>query len=346
MLENGFNSLKNLVDSHSSFAVVAHKNPDGDTLGSSLSLYHFLKSQNKNVRIFCYNEPPECLRYLPGIENLEHEFKPLEFEIIVFLDSAAPHLTGFDKSHPQLFDDSMNNIVNIDHHFSSKPFGNLKIVDDTAPSTATIITKLFSHHQWKITPDIATCLFTGLMTDTGSFMHSNTDAETYRIASTLLSKGANLPRITKDIFQTKKVSTLKLWGKVFSNLTLDSSRGVVISGITKKDLEECEADYSELTGAIDYLNSVHDANFACLLAEQGEIVKGSLRTMQEEVDVAEIAGKVGGGGHKKAAGFGVDGKLEKYVGWRVVKDEKKEEEVVDMLEENVKTQISNVKAAA
>lgn len=326
MNHSGYLSLKTLVATRKKFAIIAHKNPDGDTLGSCLAFFHFLRSEGKEVDLICFNEAPESLLFLPGIEQLKNSFRPSIYEYLIFCDSAAPHLTGFDRQYPELFDGTMTNIVNIDHHFSSQAFGEIKIIDDRASATANIILDLFEYNGWRISPDIATCLYTGIMTDTGSFMHSNTDADTLRKAGKLLAKGADLPKITKHIFQTKKISTLRLWGKVFSHLSLDADRRVVLSGITKEDIKASGADYSELTGVIDYLNSVHDADFALLLAEQDKVVKGSLRTMQEEVDVAEIASKLGGGGHKKAAGFGIDGRLEQYTGWRVV-EERREEKI-------------------
>lgn len=321
-LEAGFHLLRQALERHQKFVILAHKNPDADTLGSALALYHLLISNGKEADVVCISDIPEYISFIPGCEAVLKDFSPDAYDVIISCDSAAPHLTGFDKKYPEIFEEKTRyNVINIDHHANGQPFGNTRIIDIHAAATASIIYRIFMFHSWKITPCIATCLMTGIITDTGSFQHSNTDADTLRISARLLAHGANLRSIEKEIFKTKKISTLKLWGKVFSNIIVDQERGVVSSAITNQDLEECDAESAELTGVIDYLNSVEGGDFSLLLSEQGAKVKGSLRTMREEIDVAEIASKVGGGGHTKAAGFSIDGHIKPYVGWRVVSEE-------------------------
>lgn len=322
-----FSQVKSLVEQHQSFVILTHKNPDGDTLGSGLALHHHLKSRGKHSRIVCKTPVPESLFFLPGIDDLKDHFDPHEFDLIISCDSAAPHLTGFHEEWPDIFAENTEyQVINIDHHASSHPFGSLRIIEDTAASTANICYELFVSNGWRITPKIATCLLTGVITDTGSFMHSNTDTNTLRVAARLLALGADLNSIRKDVFCTKNISTLRLWGRVFDNMDVDPETKVVTSAITEKDFKECEADPAELTGVVDYMNSLQGMNFSLLLTEQDKKVKGSLRTMQEEVDVAEIAAKIGGGGHRKAAGFAIPGKLESYKAWKVVEEEEEEED--------------------
>jgi phosphoesterase RecJ-like protein len=193
-------------------------------------------------------------------------------------------------------------------------------VDPNAASATMVVYGLFEALGIEIDRNIATCLLTGLYTDTGSFMHSNTSAETLRVGARLVAKGANLRGISKEIFRTTKISTMHLWGRVMRNVTLTSDK-VAMSVLTENDFKETGASYDEMTGAVDYVNSVPGADYSVILTERGGRVKGSLRTLSDEVNVAEIAAQYGGGGHIKAAGFALEGKLEKEVRWKVVGEE-------------------------
>jgi len=148
-------------------------------------------------------------------------------------------------------------------------------------------------------------------------MHSNTNPITLRMGAKLLQKGANLRLIHKYIFKTTQISTLRLWGRVLQNV-YKNEEGITVSVVTENDFKETGADFSELSGVIDYVNSVPNSNFSIILTERDGKVKGSLRTLNNNIDVCEIAGRFGGGGHKKAAGFTVPGRLQKEVKWTIV----------------------------
>ncbi len=148
-------------------------------------------------------------------------------------------------------------------------------------------------------------------------MHSNTNSEALRIGARLLAKGANLRGISKEIFNTTKISTMRLWGRVLKNIQR-TPKGVTMSVVTQKDFEECGAAYDEMTGVVDYVNSVPGSAYSVILTEKKGAVKGSLRTLNDDVDVSAIAAQYGGGGHIKAAGFTLPGRLEKEVRWKVV----------------------------
>ena len=187
----------------------------------------------------------------------------------------------------------------------------------SAPSTTMVIYQMLTNLNMPIDRNSATALLTGIYTDTGSFVHSNTNSEALRMAARLLAKGANLRGISKDIFNTTKISTMRLWGRVLKN-TYQTPTGVTMSVVTQKDFEDCGATYDEMTGVVDYVNSVPNSAYSVILTEKQGAVKGSLRTLNEDVDVSAIASNYGGGGHTKAAGFTVKGKLEKEVRWIVV----------------------------
>ena len=180
---------------------------------------------------------------------------------------------------------------------------------------------LFSAFKAIITRDIATCLLTGLYTDTGSYMHQNTTSDTLRVGARLMAHGADLASLSKHFFNTKPVNQLRLWGRILNRAKLTED-DVIVSAITQNDLEELKANKDQLSGAIEFLKYVPGIRYAEILSEEeGGRVKGSLRTIRDDVDVSAIASNYGGGGHVKAAGFSIPGKLEREVQWKVVGEE-------------------------
>lgn len=296
--------------------LICHKSPDGDTLGSGFGLYHALKAIGKKPTVACIDPAAPEFSFFPGIETLQVGIDHIDYDLVFTLDAGATHLTGVHEKFPELFNKSRE-VVNIDHHPTNDLYGKYNLVMTKAAANTMIVYQMLTDLELPIPRDAATCLLTGLYTDTGSFMHSNTDQDALRIGARLLAKGANLRSISKDIFNTTKISTMKLWGRVLKN-TYQTPDGVTMSVVTKKDFEETGADYSEMTGAVDYVNSVPNSVYSVILTERDGVVKGSLRTLHDHVDVSAIASQYGGGGHIKASGFAVKGRLEKEVRWRVV----------------------------
>jgi len=306
------------INSAEKILLISHKGPDGDTIGSTIAFYDYLSSIGKKVTPVCFDLIPEPFYFLKNIEHYEQEFVSDDYDLVIILDCGAHYMTNFHETHPELFDKSRP-VINIDHHPSNDGFGTINIINTNACSATSIIYEMFKILNWKFSRHSATALLTGIFTDTGSFMHSNTSAGVMRTAGDLLAKGANLRLIRKHIFKTTPLSTLQLWGRVLKNIHINEN-GVTMTVLNQKDFEETEADYSELTGVIDYVNSIPGSDFSVMLTERDGTVKGSLRTLKNDIDVAEIANEFGGGGHKKAAGFTVPGRLEKEIRWRVVED--------------------------
>lgn len=306
-----------LVKRSQRILIISHRNPDGDTIGAGLGLYHALSLMGKSPEVLCIDPPADVFAFMPGIEQYQVGEPTLNYDAYFIVDAGATHLTGFHESHPELFDKSLE-VVNIDHHQSNDFYGKYNLVMPDVASATAVVFEMLEQLNYPVDRHAATCLLTGVYTDTGSFMHSNTSAEILRIAAKLLSKGANLRSISKDIFNTTKISTMRLWGRVLRNVTQTEDK-VTMSVLRKKDFEDTGADYSEITGVVDYINSVPGSQYSVILTERDGKVKGSLRTLKEEVNVADIASSFGGGGHTKAAGFAIEGRLEKEVKWKVVK---------------------------
>jgi len=314
--KNELKGIKEAIDRAETVLLIPHKNPDGDTIGSALGLYHTLIQMGKKPTVDCIDEPAPIFAYMPGIETVQVGIKHVDYDLVFILDAGATHLTGVHEEYPQLFDKSRE-VINIDHHPTNDFYGKYNVVVPSAPSTTMVIYQMLMDLDLPLDRHSATALLTGIYTDTGSFVHSNTNAEALRMAARLLAKGANLRGISKDIFNTTKISTMRLWGRVLKN-TYTTPDGVTMSVVTQKDFEECGATYDEMTGVVDYVNSVPDSAYSVILTEKQGAVKGSLRTLNDDVDVSAIASNYGGGGHTKAAGFTVKGKLEKEVRWKVV----------------------------
>lgn len=303
---------------------VCHRNPDGDAIGSLLGMGLLIEKSfpDKVVTFHCKDPVPELFHFLPGAFRVQPppSLPDAKNSIFIFVDCAEPKLTEMHETHPQLFDGTYRSIE-IDHHHRNPLFASVNFVHPEAASTCEIVAQLAAAMGWRLDADIATCLLTGVYTDTGGLLHSNTTSGVYRTVADLLRSGARRQEIVTAVFRTAKPSTLRLWGRVLEKISV-TEEGGAISAVTEGDFRATGADYSELTGAIDYVNAVPGMRFSLILSEKGGKVKGSLRTLRDDVDVSEMAGKFSGGGHKKAAGFAVSGHLKPEVRWKVVEDEK------------------------
>ena len=302
--------------------LITHKNPDGDAVGSALAMYEILQNMEKKATVFCVDPWPESFYFLPNNEELVHEFQQQNFDLGIILDCGATYMSDIHETHADIFYGKYP-LINIDHHPSNDDFGTWNLVDTEAASTTEILTDMFQALGWRITPKIATCLMTGLYTDTGSLRHSNANAKVHRIAGKLLESGARLKDIVRYVFKNTKVERLRLWGRVMKRISQTPER-ITISTVSDEDFEQTETERSDLEGVVDYLNAVPGAKFSMLLTEIDGKVKGSLRTMREDVDLTEVAGKLGGGGHKKASGFTFSGKLKLATRFTIVGEEGEE----------------------
>lgn len=288
-------------------AVISPKNLDGDSLGACCALHIVMKRLGKQSALLCEEDIPDNMKFIPSVHEFSKEFTPEQFDLVILPDCAEEKLIGFQDKH-HLFLGGEKTIINIDHHISNKYYGTINIVKPRIATATMVVFKLLRFWNIQITPDIATSLMVGVYTDTGSFMHSNTNDEVFRIAGKLLSYGANLRMLVKSIFKTTPIKTLRLWGTVLSRVR-QNDRKITVSYVTENDFEQLGAKPEDLTGIVDYINSVPDSYFSLLLTEFGGKIKGSLRTLRDDINLSKIAEVFGGGGHAKAAGFTMPGKL-------------------------------------
>ncbi len=296
---------------------VCHRNPDGDAIGSITAMAQLLETNIPDVPVglYCSDPAPPTFGFLSFVHRIKQDLRPEEGDVFVFLDSAEPKLTEYHETLPQIFSGVLPSVC-FDHHPTNTRYATVNIVVPEASSTCEILVDFAVSAGWELTPDIATSLLTGVYTDTGGLLHSNTTPHVYRTVARLLKSGARQQTIVQQVFRSAKISTLRLWGRVLEKISI-TPEGGAISALTEGDFRSTGAEYSELTGAIDYVNAVPGMKFSLVLSERAGQVKGSLRTLRDDVDVSKMAGAFQGGGHKKAAGFAVSGKLVPEVRWKV-----------------------------
>ena len=311
--------FKERLDKASRILITGHKSPDGDAVGAVLAFKAVLENLGKEVTAIYTDKLPSYYSFLPGFPSFVTTLEDLNFDQILVLDCGSTARTGLPAKYPDLF--GGNNWMVIDHHISEKGETPLKIADFEASSVSEILFWLFRKMDWNISGDMATCLLCGIYFDTGSFQHSNTSANTLKTASELLGLGARIPKIAKNLYNTKSVSSLRLWGRVLSRINYDKSLGLATSIISASDLVEIGASIEDLGDVVNLVNSIPGLKASILFSERDDEIKGSVRigTAGEGVDATKIAGLFGGGGHTKAAGFSVKGKLEVVNGnWQIV----------------------------
>jgi phosphoesterase RecJ-like protein len=300
-----FKKALDLIQSANKILLTTHEGTDGDDLGSALAMYWFLKQINKQVSIIIKGGVPSNLIFLPGSNEVKSDFTEFKADVLITFGCNKLDRTGFRQMQ-----NIKQPIINFDHHPDNSNFGTVNVVDSSTAAVAELIYYFLVFAEAQIDKNIATCLLTGIFTDTGGFKHANTSAAALEVASELLKKGARIDRIALMTMGRKRPQAVKAWSKGLENARFDPEKKMVFSVLTEEDLKEIGATEEDLDGFVELLNNMPQARFALLLRQDGSVVKGSLRSEPEKkVDVSKIAKSFGGGGHKLASGFKIDGKL-------------------------------------
>jgi bifunctional oligoribonuclease and PAP phosphatase NrnA len=299
------------------FLLTAHEGPDGDALGSLLGMHHLLTQLGKDSLMFMAAKEfplPIEYRFLP-LEEVFHE-PPADMvdRTVVFLDCG-----NIDRMPVDFLTEGKNFIINIDHHHDNTRFGDVNLVDTGASSTAEIVYELGRRLGGRLTPEIASALYVGLVTDTGKFMYENTDAGTHRIAADLIEAGVEVDDTYRRLYEHVPIEKLRLVSRALDGIQMLCEDRLALTYVTDADYEASGAGEEMTEGIIDHLRSIEGAKVAALVRDQGTrgraARKVSLRSSEGDVDVSAIARAQGGGGHKRAAGFSTDLELEELVGF-------------------------------
>lgn len=290
-----------------SFAICGHVSPDGDCLGSQLALAHALRSLGKEVTcLLARDEPLELgLSLMPGAEGLSPACR-FEGSADAFVACDVPNVTRLgDGASVQA---RCARTFTIDHHACPTSMSTFNYVDPDAPATASIVWELVGLLGIELTPDIARCAFTGLLTDTGGFQFQNADADCFSVAAQMVSSGANPAQIARDTFQNRSLASLRLEQRMLERAHVDEEAGVAVSYLKREDFDELGASKHDAEPLVNVLRSLSCVRVVAMLREQGSEVRGSLRA-KDDTDVSQVARSFGGGGHVAAAGFAYDGSL-------------------------------------
>ncbi len=318
-----FEKIINLIKKYDYFLLVIHENPDGDTVATSLGLQIALNKIGKNVTTVCKDDVPKPFAFLPASKNVRKDFLVGDYDVIIVLDCGDLRRTGFPDRLKD-FARHKKRLINIDHHPKNDlhKVANINLFDESAAAVSEIVFELIRQLHIPLDKDIATCFLTSLYTDTGGFKHSNTTPRSLEHASIWLASGARLKTITKNISLNRSVPSLKLWGIALSRIH-KSSTGLVLSVVTREDMELTKATDDDLSGVVNMINTIPGSKAAVLLSETSDgRIKASLRTESDKIDVSKIAAFFGGGGHRKASGFTIEGSLEKGENnhWHILED--------------------------
>ena len=302
--------IKTQIDKAKNVLVIAHQQPDADCLGSMVAVCDWLSSQNTKHVKFCLDQPPQNLSWLVNFEPVSDTTDELlkeQFDTVVVLDSGDLKYAGVDEVVPKLSGKPV--VINIDHHATNQGFGDINLVDENAVSTTLILYELFKSLNFKISRQAASAMLAGIIFDTYNFTNPNTNKRAMEVAARLLSAGASLPHVSDSILKTKSIDSLKIWGQILIRLRYNPHFGMATTVITSDDLKDGVTKAEVTEGVANFLNNLAGAKAALILQQQDDMVKGSLRTNDDSVDVSKFARMFGGGGHKKASGFKVKGRL-------------------------------------
>ena len=310
-MENREESLREVwkaLEKGRKFFIAGHLNPDGDSLGCTLAMTSLLERLGKSVYAYASPAIGADLKFLPNLEKIHVDALPEQpdFDTVLLLE-CSDRQRGGDL---ETILSGAKTLINIDHHLVSEAYGDVNHIDSGASSTAEIIFQLFEASddpQLLPTPEEATCLYTGVVTDTGRFVHSNTTAEALRVASALVALGADIAQINQVIYFTKPYIQLKLLGRALEKMQMrfDNKYSPII--LTKRDFETFGATPAQTQGIVSQPTMIPGVEVSALIKEEPDKVSVNLRS-RGSVDVSKIAQSFGGGGHARASGFKVTGK--------------------------------------
>ena len=278
-------------------ALVSHRDPDPDTIGSAIALGLALERMGKRVSWHCADPVPDAILFLPSADRYTQTAPPADVDLVVCLDFGEASRAKFAlPAGPMLAD--------IDHHATNTAFGDANFVDVTSAATGEMVGRLVDALGTGWTADMATAALVAIMTDTGSFQFPNTDKRALERAAMLREAGADLQAITYNVFRNKRFEALKLWGFAFSRLRRESDGLLVWTWIEDDDLAGAGAEEQDLSGLVEQIARSKGMRVALLFSGIGGPLKVSCRTSASppSVDAAALMSAFGGGGHVRAAG--------------------------------------------
>ncbi len=316
--------IERLKKENGEILIFTHENPDGDGIGSMLALCSFLRKKGKNVTCAMKDPLPHIYDFLPNADEIKKLPLDKEFDLAILVDAAGVFRAGAEVKAKE--------VIRIDHHLGGNVESPYDYVDPKAPSTTTVVGRIL--RQWdekEIDKNIAMCLYAGLLTDTGSFKYNNVNKETFDFAEFLVEKGVNPNYMSTMIFERNKPSTIFLLKEVLSTIELTDNGKIASLVVRREFLEKTGAEEEETEGFVNFARGIDGVEVAFIMIQKPdkETWRVSLRG-KGKINVQKIAQKLGGGGHRDAAGCRLKG-TEEEVKQKIIdtiKEEMKEQEPV------------------
>ena len=293
-----YKKIWNKIQESNNIVLISHVNPDGDALGSSLSMYNILKNMGKNVTIVNMTDLASYLNFLPNYDKVKKTL-PKKIDLMISFDCGSFDRLGIDEK-PQF-------LINIDHHVSNTNYGDINLIENAA-STSQVVFNILSENNVEIDKDSAICIYTALVTDTGNFQYESVTSEVFRVASELVKCGVEPQFISKMLYERDRLSRLRFLAKALDTLELHLEGKVGIVEVTNELMAKTGAIKDDTDGLVNMVRKLETVEVAMMLREEenGDI-KVSMRS-KNYVDVSEIAVKYGGGGHIRASGVTLSNK--------------------------------------
>lgn len=298
-------AILKIIKQGSRFLVASHENPDGDAIGSTLALVNALRQAGKEVVAYNRDHIPDDFQFLPGAATVVNDLKgEAEFDAGFILDSGELKRAGGELK------DRCRILVNIDHHPHSEHFGEVHYVDEKASATGALVYRIVKAAGWNLSIEVALCIYTAILSDTGSFRYSNADPEAFRIAAEMVEVGVPPWDVASGIYESQDVRRLRLLAMALSTLTVSSCGRYASLSVTDDMMAECGAGTEHTDGFVNYPRSVRGVEVALFFRQlEEDLFKVGFRS-KGAIDVGALSRELGGGGHHNAAGATVQGSLD------------------------------------
>jgi bifunctional oligoribonuclease and PAP phosphatase NrnA len=303
-----FERLASEVADRDRFLLTTHEGPDGDALGSLYAMHRLLQGLGKDSVMFLAAKEfplPVEYRWLPMDEVVTEAPADVEDRTLLFLDCG-----NIDRMPVPFLQREGTDVINIDHHHDNTLFGGVNLVDVEASCTAEIVWRFGKLFDVSMDPDIATALYVGLITDTGKFMYENTDPQAHRMAAELIEAGVNVDETYRRLYERVPIEKAKLVARAIEQIERFDDGRLALTYVSKADYEATGGSELLTEGIIDNVRALDGTVVAGVVRDKASsdrvARKVSLRASDGQVDVSAIAREQGGGGHKRAAGFGTD----------------------------------------
>ena len=299
-----------------SVLIASHVNPDGDAIGSLLAMGLALDALNIKATLYNESDIPAVYRFMPEIKRIQNQISRVHaYETAIILDCS--NLDRIGRATDIVTQIPM--VINIDHHSTNTRFGERQLIDDKACATAELVFRLLKEMDVPISTAMATSIYTGIVTDTGSFRFSNTNASAFEICNEMVLLGVKPKHIARHLYGSYSLGRIKLLNQALGSIEISNNGSLSLMTLTLNMLRQTGTQPEDADGLIQYARKIEDVKVAALIQEQANGRKHvsadknyhvSLRS-DGSIDVAAIAATFGGGGHPSAAGFNLESTLDK-----------------------------------